>query len=467
MADESKEDLDKFLSKIDDIHRIVQNLSSNDTNEVSKAMEQSDVLLKEISKTGFDRTIINKSSSESTQQQQQMSPNAFMSALEKDAQERSENRRKNKILADELKTKGNNAFHQQLYNQAIDYYTEGLKLKKDYDILYTNRAQVYVKQERYKDAIDDCNWALKITPTFIKAYIIKGKCLMNLNEYDCAKEQFIQAEEIAIKNFESINIRQCIQEVQRQHEKYQREESARIFLLNEDLSIPMNLTNTLKKLYIDKQPIIYYIGGIDLLCQLIKDETTRTAFRINNGFNLFNSHSIIIENDNENLSESIFNLMIILCQDDDENTKQCLECKFFNNYLTKNIYSIKAFQFLIEISLKNQSRLIFIEKIIPNSFIQYLINIINDKKFNRIYAAKLLSNLAIESKIKQYFSNKDELIKLIAILKSSSIDEETRTVILSLLTNLCSEKHIRFCAVNQTELFQILIEDLGQYENEY
>ncbi|CAF5079368.1 unnamed protein product [Rotaria sp. Silwood1] len=210
MADESKEDLDKFLSKIDDIHRIVQNLSSNDTNEVSKAMEQSDVLLKEISKTGFDRTIINKSSSESTQQQQQMSPNAFMSALEKDAQERSENRRKNKILADELKTKGNNAFHQQLYNQAIDYYTEGLKLKKDYDILYTNRAQVYVKQERYKDAIDDCNWALKITPTFIKAYIIKGKCLMNLNEYDCAKEQFIQAEEIAIKNFESINIRRMI-----------------------------------------------------------------------------------------------------------------------------------------------------------------------------------------------------------------------------------------------------------------
>ncbi|CAF5119537.1 unnamed protein product, partial [Rotaria sp. Silwood1] len=125
----------------------------------------------------------------------------------------------------------------------------------DYDILYTNRAQVYVKKERYKDAIDDCDWALKITPTFIKAYIIKGKCLMNLNEYDRSKEQFIQAEEIAIKNFESINIRQCIQEVQRQHEKYQREESARIFLLNEDLSIPMNLTNTLKKLNIDKQPI--------------------------------------------------------------------------------------------------------------------------------------------------------------------------------------------------------------------
>ena len=64
---------------------------------------------------------------------------------------------------------------------------------------------------------------------------------------------------------------ECIQDVQRQQEKYQREESARLFLLNEDSSTPMNLTNTLKKLNIDKQSMIYYIGGIDLLCQLIKD----------------------------------------------------------------------------------------------------------------------------------------------------------------------------------------------------
>lgn len=47
-----------------------------------------------------------------------------MHALEKDAEERAERRRKNKILADELKAKGNEAFHQQLYEQAIDYYTE-------------------------------------------------------------------------------------------------------------------------------------------------------------------------------------------------------------------------------------------------------------------------------------------------------------------------------------------------------
>ncbi|CAF4438404.1 unnamed protein product, partial [Adineta steineri] len=59
MANETQEDLNDFLSKVDDIHRLVQNLSSNDTNDVSKAMQESDVLLKEISKTGVNRTVIN------------------------------------------------------------------------------------------------------------------------------------------------------------------------------------------------------------------------------------------------------------------------------------------------------------------------------------------------------------------------------------------------------------------------
>ena len=47
-----------------------------------------------------------------------------MSALEKDAKKRTEQRRQNKIRADEWKAKGNDAFHQQLYEQAIEFYTQ-------------------------------------------------------------------------------------------------------------------------------------------------------------------------------------------------------------------------------------------------------------------------------------------------------------------------------------------------------
>ena len=65
----------KFLIRFSNeffLDRLVQNLSSNDTKDVSKAMQESDVLLKEISKAGFDRTVINTSPSES--QKQQTSP---------------------------------------------------------------------------------------------------------------------------------------------------------------------------------------------------------------------------------------------------------------------------------------------------------------------------------------------------------------------------------------------------------
>ncbi|CAF0877328.1 unnamed protein product [Adineta ricciae] len=462
MATESPEDLNNFLSKVDDIHRLVQDLSSNDAKDVSKAMEESDALLKQITRTGVDRTVINKSPSQPSSQDQ-MSQAAFMSALEQDAQERAENRRKNKNLADDFKAKGNDAFHQQLYDQAIEYYTQGLKVKKDYDVLYTNRAQVYVKQGRYEDAINDCEWALKVTPTYIKAYVIKGKCLINLKEFDRANEQFLEADKIAVKNFEPIATRrmieECIQDVQRQREKHQREESARVFLSNENPSEPMSLTNTLKKLTTDQQPIIFYVGGIDLLCELIKDETTRTAFRVNHGFDLFNSHSIIVESTNENLSEALFRLMTIISQDDDENTKLCLQSKFLNNYLAKYKYSSVALKFLVDTSLQTNIRLILIQKVNLNKFIQYLMDLINDKKSSQVYAAKLLSNLAVEVKIKQYFTNKDELLQLITVLKSATIGQQTRTVMLSLLTNLCAEKNIRSCAIEQTDLLQVLLKD--------
>lgn len=53
---------------------------------------------------------------------------------------------------------------------------QGLKIKKDYDILYTNRAQVYVKQGRYEDAISDCDWALKVRR--IRSIFLGFHCLV-------------------------------------------------------------------------------------------------------------------------------------------------------------------------------------------------------------------------------------------------------------------------------------------------
>lgn len=118
----------------------------------------------------------------------------------------------------------------------------------------------------------------------IKAFVIKGKCLINKKDFDQAEKEFREAKEIAERNFESIATRkmldECLNEVERQREIHRREESARLFLNNEDSSIPMNLSNTLKKLNDEKQKLLFYIGGIDLLCQLINDGQRRATMEM-------------------------------------------------------------------------------------------------------------------------------------------------------------------------------------------
>lgn len=109
----------------------------------------------------------------------------------------------------------------------------------------------------------------------IKALVIKGKCLLAKKEFDAAEEQFSQCKEIIERNFEPIATRRmiedCLAEVDRQREHDRRENSARTFLENEKSSSPLNLSNTLKKLEDEKQNILFYIGGVDLLRQLIND----------------------------------------------------------------------------------------------------------------------------------------------------------------------------------------------------
>lgn len=58
------------------LDRLVQCLSSKDETEVATAMKESDKLLKNVEKTGFDRTSINKS--DSKPQKEEISPSKTM-----------------------------------------------------------------------------------------------------------------------------------------------------------------------------------------------------------------------------------------------------------------------------------------------------------------------------------------------------------------------------------------------------
>lgn len=76
---------------------------------------------------GYNKTIINKSTSDVDSIGPKPMPNdqnGFLAALEQDAKERYERRKQNEKIANELKDKGNSEFSNLNYEKAIEYYTE-------------------------------------------------------------------------------------------------------------------------------------------------------------------------------------------------------------------------------------------------------------------------------------------------------------------------------------------------------
>jgi tetratricopeptide (TPR) repeat protein len=70
---------------------------------------------------------------------------AFMAAMEEDCRERAERRKRHEKEAEQLKLLGNKQFTEGNYEKAVEFYTSALKEVRDWTILWTNRAQAYIK----------------------------------------------------------------------------------------------------------------------------------------------------------------------------------------------------------------------------------------------------------------------------------------------------------------------------------
>lgn len=93
-------------------------------------------------------------------------------------------------LSDEHKKKGNAFFQAQKWTDAIDEYTEGLKRNPDNHFIYSNRAACYTKLMDWNSGLKDVDRCLSIDPTFVKAYIRKGKIQHFLKQYHKALETY-------------------------------------------------------------------------------------------------------------------------------------------------------------------------------------------------------------------------------------------------------------------------------------
>ncbi|RVD91430.1 TPR repeat-containing protein [Tubulinosema ratisbonensis] len=73
-----------------------------------------------------------------------------------------------------LKEKGNKAYQEKEYLDAIDLYTKALKLDPTNEVFYSNRSAAYAKINCEESGIDDSIKALEYNPNFILSYLRLG-----------------------------------------------------------------------------------------------------------------------------------------------------------------------------------------------------------------------------------------------------------------------------------------------------
>lgn len=102
----------------------------------------------------------------------------------------SENDRK---TAEEEKMKGNNFMKEEKYADAIESYTRAIQIDKRNAIYYCNRAAAYTKLENNTQAISDCKEALRIDPSYGKAYSRMGLAYLAEKDYEKAADCYEKA----------------------------------------------------------------------------------------------------------------------------------------------------------------------------------------------------------------------------------------------------------------------------------
>ncbi|XP_027755474.1 tetratricopeptide repeat protein 12 [Empidonax traillii] len=295
LRDEDTEaDFQRFLRRVDEVSNLLQGLKSPDSAVKEKALAEAEKRLQEEgtssgeeTKTTVNRTVINTRASGPAEA---ANPDAFLAALEKDAKERAQQRKRKEQLANALKEEGNEAFRRGDLARAIQRYSEGLQQLRDKQELYTNRAQAYLKIQEYEKAIGDCEWALKCNEKCIKAYFLMGKAHLALKHYPESRqcyEKMLQVDPQQERLF-----RACVAEVNLEEKKMKDEERAEEEVQAGTVAA-LTIKELLQRLGTPGQDILFYTGGIRLLAAAVKDCTGQTLFRTNNGFSILGDNGAV------------------------------------------------------------------------------------------------------------------------------------------------------------------------------
>ncbi len=224
----AEDKLEPFLEKVDEIQSIIKALSSGDDETAADAMQKADDFLEKHApdkskgksgNTGVNRTVINQKAFQDDDfaagpdVNSDTNQDAFLSALEADAEDRQKRKQQARLEATAIKDKGNKEFKEGNYEKAVEYYTQALRKVKDMTTLWTNRAQAYIKLREYEKALKDCDWATRVDENCVKAYVHQGLAYLGLRRYNDAITSYEKAIQYDPKKESSIQ--EYILEVER------------------------------------------------------------------------------------------------------------------------------------------------------------------------------------------------------------------------------------------------------------
>jgi len=101
---------------------------------------------------------------------------------------------------EEFKEKGNAEFKAGNHESALKFYTDSIEMdpnnKTICSIFYYNRAGVYNKMKKSKEAIADCDKAIELNENYAKAYIKRGDIRTESEEFEEALKDYKQAKQV-------------------------------------------------------------------------------------------------------------------------------------------------------------------------------------------------------------------------------------------------------------------------------
>ena len=119
----------------------------------------------------------------------------------------------NKEQAVEAKNKGNQAFTAGKYKEAIEFYSQAIKLDPTDHVriqlvnplmlqqtFFTNRSASYAGLNQHEAALADANEAIKLNSKWMKGHYRRGAALFALEKYDDAYAAFKRALELEPAN---------------------------------------------------------------------------------------------------------------------------------------------------------------------------------------------------------------------------------------------------------------------------